>query len=1216
MFTCARIKATKGKGADFYRQHLSCNDYYSEHEVVKGVWHGTLADDFQLSGKDVTQSVFSAFQQNIDPVSGKKLTARNVENAVRFYDFQCSAQKSVSIMSLFDERLETAHQRAVQLAMKEMERFASVRLRSGINANTDNIEFTGNFIYAEYHHNSSRLLDPQLHTHNVIVNVTRDKNGKYKALQSREMVRAIRYASKVYLNKLAEECGILGYDLEKKYKDKGELVGFEIKGVSDEILKRFSRRRDQIDKAIERFVETHGRQPTIDEVGQLTLLTRNRKMLTRTNAQVRDYKLSLFSEEEKAHFKKMVSQALDYGAMCMPWLSDEKRLAAVQKVAAQLFERESVITEDKLLAEVLNQNLGKLKLEELKKDVASLTELVNLGEPSANPYLTTRDHLNHEAEILKLASLLKDFETPLRSGYVPFSEAQDTFDHSAQRAVIEDILGSKDKFQIFRGVAGAGKTSTLQELCKCLKHGGIENIHLIAPTNSAVDVLRSEGFGSAQTVAKFLIDPKHLPPDGSYLIVDESGLNSVRQGHDMMQLALQHNYRILFVGDERQHSSVEAGDFFRLLEKYSEIDKTALTEIHRQQNEEYRQGILMASDGDVGGAFDQLDSHGFIHENQGQYLDAAADSFLRLTEDGKRPLDCIAVSPTNRECELLTEKIREKMKSAGCLDADSEKQVEAFRSWSWTAEKIADVAHYRPGMRVFLTSKIKELGNAGEMFEVKAIEGKKLLLSNGQYVNPRQFKDRLDVGEARELAIAKGDVVRLTVNLKMPDFKINNGSLAVATGNPNEFILLDHNRKELRSVRLPENFRGLKYGWVITSHSSQGMTSKNVVVAAEKMSGQAFYVACSRGRKDLSLHVPEKEFFKDRLVKIPTERKLVMDISGGVIPPIPHWKAPVLPPPPDELIGSRLRQFMDRVHEQMRKAQEIIAGYIQRAMYHVFNHNIRKKDHDRSERIRKEFRAKLTVQREREAAERAKFEAERTEQARIEAERIAAEREKIEAERPRIEPEQPRVEPKPAVIEQTEKRPMSAAEYIAAEKARRAKEKAEREREIDRRIAAEQAERARKAAEYIAAEKARRAGQAPVEQPQPEIKPATSESVKTFQPASWNAAVAKAREIEERAMRKMQEKAEAEQHAGQNKSVEVRRSPELDAEIAEWIREEIETPPIRQTEKELNDERERNNDERTRTDADGERSRSEEEERRARLMVLAEKRKRESPVSD
>ena len=789
-------------------------------------------------------------------------------------------------------------------------------------------------------------------------------------------------------------------------------MGFEIRGVSEEILKRCSRRREQIDKAIEAFVKTHGRQPNIDEVGQLTLLTRNRKMLVRSNAQVKDFKLAMFTEEEKAHFKEMCSRAYQRGAMLAPWLSDEARLAAIQKVAAQLFERESVITEDKLLAEVLNQNLGKVRLEDLKKDAASLTELVNLGEPSANPYITTREHMNREAEILKLAAQLRDIELPLKSDYKPFSELPDGFDHSAQTSVIEHILESKSKFQIFRGVAGAGKTSTLQELCKCLKHAGIGNIHLIAPTNSAVDVLRSEGFGSAQTVAKFLIDPQQLPPDGSYLIVDESGLNSVRQGYDMMRLALQHDYRILFVGDERQHSSVEAGDFFRLLENYSEIDKTELAEIHRQQDEEYRRGILLAASGDAGSAFDQLDSHGFIHENRGTYLDAAAESFLRLTEDGSRPLDCIAVSPTNRECELLTEKIRAKMKSKDVLDADTERQVEAFRSWSWTAEKIGDTAHYKPGMQIFLTSKIKGIGNAGEMFQVEKIEGKKLFLSNGQWVNPRQFKDRIDAGEKRELSVAKGDILRFTVNLKTPEGKINNGSLAVATGRPNEFILLDHNRKELKQIRLPEGFRGLKYGWVITSHSSQGMTSKNVVVAAEKMSAQAFYVACSRGRKNLSLHVPEKEFFKDRLVKIPTERKLVTDVLGAPSP----WRAPVIPPPPDVLIGSKLRQFMDRTLEQMRKVQKIVAGYIRNAMYHAFNHNIRTRDHERNERIRKQFREKYAIFK-RENAER---------------ERLAAEHAKIEQAKPFSEQSpaaQAKIEPRPVP-----ESPFEAAKRIAAER--------------------------------------------------------------------------------------------------------------------------------------------------------------------------------------
>ena len=125
----------------------------------------------------------------------------------------------------------------------------------------------------------------------------------------------------------------------------------------------------------------------------------------------------------------------------------------------QLFEREIVITEDQLPAETLNQNLGKMSLEELKKDAASVTKLVNLGEPSPNPYITTHEHLNHEADILKMVVRLKDYETPLHSDYVPFSEAPDSFDHSTQKSVIEDILNSRSKFQIFRGVAGAGKTS-------------------------------------------------------------------------------------------------------------------------------------------------------------------------------------------------------------------------------------------------------------------------------------------------------------------------------------------------------------------------------------------------------------------------------------------------------------------------------------------------------------------------------------------------------------------------------------------------------------------------------------------------------------------------------------------------------------------------------------------------------------------------------------
>ena len=923
LFTAAKIKATHGKGADFYRQHLASNDYYSEHDRVDGHWRGTLASAFGLSGSVVSQEAFSLFQQNLNPVSGQKLTPRNNPHSVRFYDFQCSAQKSVSVLSLFDSRLVEAHRKAVESGMKELERFAAVRIRRGDNFATKNFAYTGKFIYAQYHHDTSRLLDPQLHTHNVIVNVTQESDGSFKALDATEMYRAIRYVGKSYQNALAQECIRLGYEIEMKRSDKGEITGFEIRGVPEDVLRRCSRRREQIDREIEKFVATKGRQPTPDEVKLMTLLTRGRKMLEKTTDQVTAFKMSLFTEEERSNFRSMASEAEQLSFLMLPRPKRETPEQQIRKVAELLFERSSVLRWDAILAEVQNQNLGEVELEALQIAIRHVPGLVDLGSPAGNPYFTTAENIERENYCIDIVNKTKGICRDFTSDYVPFSEAEDTFDHTAQIEVIRQIVQSKDPFTVFRGVAGAGKTSTLQELCKCLKKGGVNNIHVVAPTNSAVDVLRSENFESAQTVAMFLQNRDKLPPKGSYLIIDETGLSSLRQGTEMMKLAMENEYRVLFVGDERQHSSVEAGDFFRLLEEHSRITKTCLSQIHRQQVQEYRRGIELISTGSALDGFEHLDAHGYIHEDKAAYLDRAAEDFVRLTDEGKRPLDCIAVSPTNRECDLLTEKIRQKMKAAGRIGNDAANLVESFRSWGWTKPQLGNIENYQVGMKIFFNTKVKGVAGAGEMTEVLQVAGDKLVLSNGRTVKPSLIRNSIDVGNAVPLPVGKGDIVRFTVNLRTPDFKINNGSLAIATGNRNEYLLLDSNRRELTTIRLPEEFRGVKYGWVMTSHASQGMTSKNVVVAAEKMSKQAFYVGCSRGKFQLALHVPEKEYFKQKLMAIRTERLSVHDLlASGEIETIPGRKSAEqitreCRPDPHQLVRAcrleKLRNFLRKI---------------------------------------------------------------------------------------------------------------------------------------------------------------------------------------------------------------------------------------------------------------------------------------------------------------
>ena len=283
-------------------------------------------------------------------------------------------------------------------------------------------------------------------------------------------------------------------------------------------------------------------------------------------------------------------------------------------------------------------------------------------------------------------------------------------------------------------------------MCKGLKAGGIEKIHLVAPTNSAVDVLRSEGFNSAQTVAMFLQNRSALPPNGSYLIIDESGLNSLREGVEMMKIAVEKDYRVLFVGDVRQHKSVESGDFLRLLEEHSSIVETELKEIHRQQTEEYRHGIELAAAGSFVESFHQLDDHGFVHEDKGKYLEAAAESFYELTGNGTRPLDCIAVVPTIRECDKLTQLIRDRMVKGGHIQTENEYAAPAFQSFGWTKQKLHDLKNYQPGQAVFFPTRVKGIAEPGEMAVIASVEEDGLHLDDGRIIDPKKCGNGIDVG--------------------------------------------------------------------------------------------------------------------------------------------------------------------------------------------------------------------------------------------------------------------------------------------------------------------------------------------------------------------------------------------------------------------------------------------------------------------------------------
>ena len=125
--------------------------------------------------------------------------------------------------------------------MHELEQFAMTRVRLG---GVQSDRPTGNFAAALFTHDTSRALDPHLHTHCVIFNATFDPvEQRWKALQNFEMLRARKFVENVYYHELARRLKHFGYQIHNQARG-----DFQIEGVSAEICDRFSKRDAEVDR--------------------------------------------------------------------------------------------------------------------------------------------------------------------------------------------------------------------------------------------------------------------------------------------------------------------------------------------------------------------------------------------------------------------------------------------------------------------------------------------------------------------------------------------------------------------------------------------------------------------------------------------------------------------------------------------------------------------------------------------------------------------------------------------------------------------------------------------------------------------------------------------------------------------------------------------------------------------------------------------------------
>lgn len=850
----------------YYTQGLRREDYYSEGQEIIGQWHGKAAERLGLTG-DVTPEAFASLVENRHPGTEKRLTPRTKVDRRVGYDINFHAPKSLSILHgvTGDKELLNAFRSSVAETMEEMEKLAAVRVRKG-GANGQRV--TGNIAWAEFVHFTARpvggMPDPHLHVHAFTFNTSFDEaENRWKAGEFHDLKQQAPFFEAAFHARLAGKIAELGYGVERSK------FGWEIAGIPRTLIETFSRRSALIDRLADEKGITDAKAR--DGLGAAS---REGKRYGITGRELRDSWLARMSHADKAAIAKVYRRE---ASPVVPIRTPEKMTAgaALDHAVEKLFEKNSVVEKSRLLAEALRAGVGQVTESQLNR--AFERKGLITRKTGGVELCTTRQVLAEEVALISFARSGRNQFAPV--GGRGFDFKNDSLS-AEQNAAIRHLLTSKDQVMLIRGGAGVGKTTLMKEAVAQIEARGFK-VFAFAPSASASrETLRAEGFGNANTVAHLLSNREaQRAARGQFIWIDEAGLLGTRDLWRVAQIAGS-GARVILSGDHGQHAPVARGNPFRMLQRFAGIRTAEVTQIRRQEREDYREAVSALSKADLKSAFRRLDSLGAvteIREETERYRQLAAD-YLALSRKGSTPL---VVSPTHAESGKVTSAIREAKREAGQLGAEKMfrqlhnvqwEEADRRRPENYTEGLVIQFHQNAPGIRRGAQIRVLGLNEKGEVRALGA-DGKEKIL-------PLKHPDRFQVFEERSIAIAKGDRIRITRNGETADGRrISNG---------NEFTVekIDRSGNLILSTGgvLNADHGHLNYGYCSTSHSSQSKTVRDVLVAqsAESFvaaSREQFYVSVSRGKESIRIYTDSREGL-ERAVGNSSQSRAGIELAG------------------------------------------------------------------------------------------------------------------------------------------------------------------------------------------------------------------------------------------------------------------------------------------------------------------------------------------------
>ncbi len=779
-------------------------------------------------------------------------------------DFEFSAPKSFSIQALVngDRRLIDVHRSAVSIARQRIEATIATRVTE---RGTMRLEFTRSAVIAQFEHATSRAGDPDLHSHVVVLNLTRRADGQWRSIENAEMFKEQRLMYETYLSELAKGANDLGYGITI-----GKHGNPELAHITREQIEHFSRRSREVEAELESEGVTR-EASTPQAKRRAALSTRKAKQ---------DYDHAVLRAEWIERGEHIgLRQYLPAEGPRLPAVSEREFAAEALRFAIEhLSEREAAFSRRDALVESLRAARGAATSQAITVELDRRIGTGDLVPDAAGNWLTTRTAIETERRLLAIELQGRDAVPAIAKAVRPAAAAPAFSSLNAgQRSLVELALTTRNRIIGVNGLAGTGKTTALTVARDLAEREGFEFVGL-APSHSAVRALWKSGIES-QTVQRWLLDQNaesKLTPS-SVIVLDEAGLAGAATLRAVLERVERAGARAVLVGDIYQYESVEAGRGFAQLQQQG-MQTAELSEMVRQREPTLAKAARLS----VHEPARALQLLPVIQEK-----DAAA-------RHGRMARDFAALSPSDQAQTLLltgsheargdiNERVRSELRLAG-----SGGRVQVFRALDLTAAQKKQLETYQPRLAIRFEKDYRSLGaRRGETTQVDRVFAEALIVSlpdgTRRTMSPRRLSGKgWSVGVVEDLEVAIGERVRFTGTNSDAGYR-NREHGVVGEISADALTIRRSDGGVLRLAR--NQVLSLDYSYAVTGHSAQGLDARRVILEKNSHSRttnhRSFYTDLTRAR-EAALVVTDSAQRLAQAVQSDPSKPAALDVAGPI----------------------------------------------------------------------------------------------------------------------------------------------------------------------------------------------------------------------------------------------------------------------------------------------------------------------------------------------